>query len=141
MNDTNIWVIIGVVFLILEIVSVSFYALFFGVAGLLTALLTYLGLLDDLTSQIILFAVSSIGSMYLFRKKFTEWFTGKGEDFKEIIDEFATVSAEIKENSEGKVFYRGSDWIAYETSGKPVASQSKVIIKKIDGIKLIVEAV
>ncbi|OYU67096.1 MAG: hypothetical protein CFE22_06365 [Cytophagaceae bacterium BCCC1] len=140
-SGINIWVIIGVVLLILEIFTTSFYAIFFGIGALVTALFVYLGLAEELTSQVIIFALSSIVSLLFFRKRILELFTKNSSEFKEIIDEFAKVSKVIPANGEGKVFYRGSDWIAYQVDGKSIEEGTNVLIKKIDGIKLIVEEV
>ena len=140
-SGINIWVIIGVVLLILEIFTTSFYAIFFGIGALVTALFVYLGLAEEVPTQVIIFALSSIVSLLFFRKRILELFTKNGSEFKEIIDEYAKVSKEIPLNGEGKVFYRGSDWIAYRADGKSIQEGTKVLIKKIDGIKLIVEEV
>ncbi len=140
-SGINIWVIIGVVLLILEIFTTSFYAIFFGIGALVTALFVYLGLAEELPTQVIIFALSSIVSLLFFRKRILELFTKNSSDFKEIIDEFAKVSKEIPAHGEGKVIYRGSDWIAYRADGKSIQEGTKVLIKKIDGIKLIVEEV
>ena len=137
----TIWVVIGVGLLILEIFTVSFYSIFFGIGALVTAFLVYLGVADDLTSQIVIFGLSSMVSLLFFRKRILELFTKDSIEFKEIVDEFAKVSVEIPAQGEGKVFYRGSDWIAYQKDGKSIALNAKVVIKKIDGIKLIVESV
>ena len=141
MEPMTMWVVLGVGLLILEIFTTSFYSIFFGIGALVTALLVYLGVADDLTSQTVIFALSSMVSLLFFRKRILELFTKNNKEFKEIVDEFAKVSVEIPEEGEGKVFYRGSDWIAYQKEGKSIALHSKVLIKKIDGIKLIVEAV
>jgi membrane protein implicated in regulation of membrane protease activity len=122
------------VLLILEIFTTSFYAIFFGIGALVTSLFVYLGLAEELSTQIIIFVLSSIVSLLFFRKRILELFTKNSSEFKEIIDEYAKVSKEIPANGEGKVFYRGSD-------GKLIKEGTKVLIKKIDGIKLIVEEV
>jgi len=140
-SGINIWVIFGVVLLILEIFTTSFYSIFFGIGALVTALFVYLGFADELPTQVIIFALSSIVSLLFFRKRILELFTKNNSEFNEIINEFAKVSKEIPTAGEGKVFFRGSDWIAYNADGRSIVEGSKVVIKKIDGIKLIVEEV
>ena len=141
LTEANTWIILGVALLILEIFSTSFYSLFFGVGALVTGLVVWLGGFDDLFTQIAFFALTSLLSLLFFRNKFMNIFLKKGGEFKEIIDEFAIVYIAIPAGGEGKVFYRGSDWIAYEKDGEPIEEGSKVLIKKIDGIKLIVDKV
>jgi inner membrane protein len=140
-SGINIWVILGVVLLILEIFTTSFYSIFFGIGALVTALFVYLGFADELPTQVIIFALSSIVSLLFFRKRILELFTKNNSEFNEIINEFAKVSKEIPTAGEGKVFFRGSDWIAYNADGRSIIEGSKVVIQKIDGIKLIVEEV
>ena len=139
MEPISLWVIIGVALLVLELVSVSFYAIFFGIGALITSLVIYLGLADNLTAQLIIFGVSSLGSLLIFRKKLLEVFNKSDQKYVEIVDDYAKVSQRIPENGEGKVFYRGSDWIAYTKSDLTIEQDSKVKILRIDGIKLIVD--
>lgn len=140
-SGISIWVILGVGLLLLEIFTTSFYAIFFGIGALITALFVSIGLADEMPTQVIIFALSSIVSLLFFRKRIMELFTKNSTEFKEIVDEYAKVSVKIPAEGEGKVFYRGSDWIAYQTEGKSIAHGAKVIIKKMDGIKLVVEEV
>lgn len=141
MEPITLWVVIGVTLLIVEVLSVSFYAIFFGIGALITALTTAMGLTDNLTSQLIIFAISSSASLFIFRKKLLDVFNKRTGEYKEIVDDFANVSHEIPANGEGKVFYRGSDWIAYTKTHESIKRNTRVKIVKIDGIKLEVLAV
>jgi inner membrane protein len=141
MSAASTWVVLGVILLIIEIISVSFYSVFFGIAAIIVGLLTYMGVFDDLPTQVGVFGLVSLLSLYLFREKFMDAFLKKGQTFTEFVDEHAKVSVEIGADSEGKVFYRGTDWIALEKNGKAIAANAKVVIRKIDGIKLIVEEI
>lgn len=141
MEPLSIWIVVGVLFLIIEILSVSFYCIFFGVAALITALLTYLGFTDQITEQLMVFVLSSGVSLYIFRTKLVGFFNKGTKEYKEIIDDLATVSQPIPSNGEGKVFYRGADWIAYTKSAQDLVKDTKVKIVNIDGIKLIVTPV
>jgi membrane protein implicated in regulation of membrane protease activity len=138
-SAASAWIILGVGLLILEILSTSFYALFFGLGALITGLIVYLGGFDDSFTQVAFFALSSMLSLFFFRNRFLAKFFKKGQEFKEIVDEYAKVSIKIAKNEEGKVFYRGTDWIAYTENGEEIPKETKVKIKKMDGIKLIVE--
>ncbi|WP_341227202.1 NfeD family protein [uncultured Arcticibacterium sp.] len=140
LSSLEIWVILGVIFLIVEIFSVSFFAVFFGVGALVTALLTYLELTNDLITQVIAFLVVSAGSLVVFRKQILTAFNKSGENYTELVNERANVSAAIPAKGEGKVFYRGSDWIAEAVTDIAIPKGAKVLIKKVDGIRLIVEA-
>lgn len=138
LSNVTIWIIIGVVMLIAEILSTSFYSIFFGVGAFITALFAYLGLLDDTASQLLVFCFSSVFSLALFRKKFKEFFFKGKESYTEFVNEQAKVSVEIPAGGEGKVFYRGAEWMAFSDSLSNILPDEKVIIKKIEGIKLFV---
>lgn len=139
--NTEIWVIIGVVMMIVEIFAVSFFFLFIGVGALVTALLSWMGITDSLVAQLIVFSVVSAASMLIFRKKLQESFNKKGGDYNEFAGERATVITPISPNNEGKVFFRGADWIAYSESGVEIPAESNVAIKKANGIRLLVEMI
>lgn len=141
LEGASLWIILGVALLIIEIFSVTFFVIFFGIGALFTGLLVWLGVLEGFTSQLIVFALASILSLYFFRNKVKELLKKKESDFKEFEDEIAKVSVEIPEGENGKVFFRGTDWMAYDKNGKAIAKNTKVIIRQVDGIKLIVEAV
>ncbi|MDT4875855.1 hypothetical protein FQZ97_1112530 [compost metagenome] len=139
MEPISIWIILGVALLITEVLSVSFYSIFFGIGALITALFIYLGFADDLTAQLLIFGVASMGSLLIFRKRLLEVFDKNSKEFKEIVDDFAKVSTPIPPHGEGKVFYRGADWIAYSNADQSIEKNARVRIRKIDGIKLIVD--
>lgn len=139
LSNTEIWVILGVVMMIVEIFAISFFFLFIGVGALVTALLSWVGIVDNLTAQLIVFSVISAASMLIFRKKLRESFNEKSGDYHEFKGERATVIKPILPNSDGKVFFRGADWLAYTESGEEIPIDSNVSIKKADGIRLLVE--
>jgi membrane protein implicated in regulation of membrane protease activity len=139
MEPISFWVVIGIALLIVEILSVSFYSIFFGIGGLVTALFVYIGLADEISAQLLVFGIASMASLFIFRKKLVELFDKNAKDFKEIVDDFAKVSSPIPPHGEGKVYYRGADWIAYSDADHSIDKDARVKIRKIDGIKLIVE--
>ena len=139
--NTEIWVIIGVLMMIIEIFAVSFFFLFFGVGALVTALFSWIGITDSLTIQLVIFSIVSAASMLIFRKKLRESFNAKGGNYNEFEGEKATVVSPISPNSDGKVFFRGADWIAYSDGSVEIPINSHVSIKKADGIRLLVEAI
>ncbi|MFT5885220.1 MAG: hypothetical protein ACI9IP_001680 [Arcticibacterium sp.] len=139
LSHIEIWVILGVALLVIEIFSVSFFAIFFGVGALVTALITYFGLTTEVVPQIITFLVVSIGALLVFRKQILESFSKKGEQYSELLNEKAKVSVAIPSKGEGKVFYRGADWIAGALSESAIDKGATVLIRKVDGIRLMVE--
>ncbi|MNY74973.1 hypothetical protein D3C86_2141330 [compost metagenome] len=49
------------------------------------------------------------------------------------------VIRDIPDNGEGRIYYRGAEWKAISESHHNIPAGSKVVIKKTDGIVLIVE--
>ena len=138
----QIWVIIGVVALIVELLSTSFVSLFFSIGGLLTALFTWIDILPNFNSQLLCFSVVSVLSLLVLRKPLRELSKRhhKSLEYSEYIGDKATVIQAIPPKGEGKVFYRGTDWIAISNTDSIIESGKSVIIKQLDGIKLLVEA-
>ena len=114
------WFIIGMLFLIAELLLPGFIIMFFGVGALITALLTQFGVLESLSSQIIVFLATSIISLLLFRRKWSIYFSGKvshsleaGQSIDDIRGTRARVIKTITpEGIDGKVEYNGTDWEA-----------------------------
>lgn len=141
LNSIEIWAIIGVVLLVAEIFAVSFFFMFFGIGALAVSLTTFLDITPDMFSQVMAFIILSLVSMLFFRKQLRELFFRKEQNYQEMVNEKAKVSVAIPQNAEGKVFYRGADWIAEEISGLGISKGEQVLIKKVDGIRLIVQKI
>ncbi len=137
----QIWLIVGLVMLLAELVSVTLVFIFFAVGAFATALLAVLGILNEPDAQIICFSVISFLSLVLLRKqaKLIFFRKEKNPEYNEFIGETAMVIREIPAGGEGKIFYRGAEWIAVSGHRNPIEAGSKVIIRQTDGIKLIVE--
>lgn len=136
------WLVVGVLLLIIELATSGFFFIFLGVGGLITAAAAWAGLVPTPNGQMLCFGLTSFGSMLAFRSNVKKMFAPKtGQPtFSEFAGDQATVVVDISDKSEGRVLYRGSEWIATTTSKNPIYSGYKVIIKKTDGIKLVVEA-
>jgi len=127
--------------LVAELVSVVLVFVFFAAGALITALLASVGLLPDLNSQLFAFSLISVLSMFLLRKQAQTLLhrRGKHAEYNEYAGETAMVIKDIPANGEGKIYYRGAEWIARSATHIPIDAGSKVIIRTTDGIKLIVE--
>lgn len=139
LTSTEIWTIIGVLLLVIEIFAVSFFFLFFGIGALATALLSWIGVLDSITAQLLVFIVVSAASILIFRKKLKLSFDKRSEGFNEFEGEKVKVVEAILPNEEGKVSFRGAHWIAYSSPTETLSEGTHAIIKKVEGIKLFVE--
>lgn len=136
----QIWLIVAALTLIIELMSVSFVLVFFTIGALVTALTSWVGLTPSLVPQLLLFSVVSVGSLVFLRKPFQLLFkkNGKTVEYTEYIGDSATVIETIAAEGEGKVFFRGTEWIAVSEQNTEIKEGSKVVIKQLDGIRLIV---
>jgi inner membrane protein len=140
---TEFWFLIGVLFLIVEVLSVSFYFLFLGIGALLTALAIKLGFADALWIQFTIFAITSIGSTLAFRSLAVQMFGSKGgtEAYQgDFVGERAVVTKTIGSgDQQGKVSYRGTEWAAASVEPDTVLEVgTEVIIKSLKGMVLVV---
>ncbi|MEZ4904694.1 MAG: NfeD family protein [Spirosomataceae bacterium] len=139
-SPTQIWVIIGSAMLIAELLSVSFVFAFLSVGGFITALLTWAGLTPTLNAQLLCFSVVSVASLFAFRKPLKALLIreDKSLEYSEYLGDKATVVEKIPGEGMGKVFYRGTEWMAISATKEDIHKGKSVIIKSLDGIKLIV---
>lgn len=137
----QIWLIIGLVMLLAELVSVLLVFIFFAIGALLTALLASLGVLPDMETQIIAFSAISVLSLLILRKQAKKWLDsrGKGNEYNEFVGETALVIRDIPGSGQGKIYYRGAEWKATAVDNQIIIAGSKVVIRRTDGIVLIVE--
>lgn len=143
-NNSLVWFIIGIFFLLAEIIMPGFIVFFFGVGGLVTALITYFFNVESVFVQISIFILSSILCLVFLRNVFTQLFKGKVSGQKDLKDEFigkrAKVISEIRPNSlSGKVEFNGTNWEA--NSDYFIEKDSVVEITGRRDLKLIVKPV
>jgi membrane protein implicated in regulation of membrane protease activity len=136
-----IWFIIGLVLLLLELVMPGFVIFFFGVGAWITALLC-LFTNPGINIQVIVFAVSSVLALIIFRRMIKNKFIYNKDDRSEAVeDEFtgkeAIAITDFGPDKTGKVEFKGTSWNA-ESESEIKAGQIVVIIEK-ENIKLIVE--
>ncbi len=137
----QIWLIVGLVMLLAELVSVLLVFVFFAIGALLTALLVSVGILPTLESQLMAFSVISLLSLILLRKQAKGLLNRKGKhsEYNEFIGETALVIRDIPNSGHGKIYYRGAEWKALSLGSTAISAGSKVVIRRTDGIVLIVE--
>ncbi|OFY59553.1 MAG: hypothetical protein A2V50_02255 [Bacteroidetes bacterium RBG_19FT_COMBO_42_10] len=136
-----IWFIIGLVLLLLELVMPGFVIFFFGVGAWVTALLC---LFTDpgINIQVIVFAVSSVLALLIFRRMIQNKFIYSKDDRSAAVeDEFTGKEGIAVEDfgpdKKGKVEFKGTSWQA-ESASDIKAGQTVVILEK-RNIKLFVE--
>lgn len=142
MTPEIMWGAAGALLIIADVVFGSFFMLFLGAGALITGALVWAGLLPDPAWQSIVFAAASGLGVLAFRKKLLSWF---GPDSNNKYTEHAGQRVEVVETipaqGNGKVKYRGTEWLASSKNGVEIGAGSAAVITGNDGIVLEVEAV
>ncbi|WP_458453739.1 NfeD family protein [Methanobrevibacter sp.] len=136
--DVLIWIFIAIVFVILELITTTFFLVWFGVGSVVAAVLNYLGF--DIYIQIIGFAVVSV-ILILSTRKFADRITpesGKKTSAERLIGKKAKVLRQIDTNT-FVVSAAGEEWSAHTNDSVDVDDTVKVV--GINSIILIIEKI
>jgi len=138
-----IWFIIGLIFLVLELILPGFVVFFFGLGAWVTSLVCLIS--DPGTNlQMLIFAVTSIITLVAFRRILKKKFFNSNDlNSKSVDDEFtggkAVALTSFSKGSKGKVEYKGTTWTA--NSEKDISAGETVIIISRENINLNVEPI
>ncbi len=141
LSDPQLWMALGLILLIVEVTSFSFFFLFLGVAALLTALFAWVGLLPTTAWQMVFFGVSSLILLVTLRKWLKNKFTrkeGGRKSYVEFVGDPVVVVKDIPLHGEGRISYRGSEWIAINIDEVELKAGMQAYIHHMDGIKVYV---
>ena len=136
-----IWLIIAVLFIIIEMATVGFFLMWFAVAAAITALLS-LFFPTAYVAQFVIWAILSV-LLVTFTKKFTDKVKPETTptNVYSIIGKRALVTVAINnENATGQVKVDGDIWSARsENYEETIAVGESVEILRVDGVKVIVK--
>lgn len=138
-----VWFVAGLVMILLEFAAPGVVAVFFGVGAWVVSLALWLGVIESLPVQCVVFAVSSLLLLFLLRRYVTSWFVGNtlnqgcNVDEEFIGKKVPVVQAIAGGDDTGKVELKGAQWTAY--CEVPMDAGSHAIIVKREGIHFIVE--
>ena len=141
----TLWFLIGAALLLSEFVVPGLVVAFFGIGAWITAVLTWMGVIEDTSLQALVFAVSSLVVLFLLRRYLKEWFSGGESDGEDSLDdEFigkeVRVLKDIPGGHElGKVELKGAEWRAL--SDHPISAGSLVRVVDRKDLSLIVESI
>lgn len=138
LGPVQTWAIIGIVLIIIDVFSLTFFLFFLGIGALVTALSIWVGVTPTLVGQLVCFCISSLVATLLFRSTLRRMLEQKVHqgDYSEYIGQRAVVSVSIPAGGEGKVVYRGSEWIAFCDEHREIPEGATVTIAQVQGIKL-----
>jgi membrane protein implicated in regulation of membrane protease activity len=140
--EYHYWLIVGVILLVAEVLTMAALLIFIGLAALIVSGLTFVGVLNELPLQVVIFSLASIVSIVFLRKHLAAIFGGKSSDESLTpLDDTDLINAKgkvtIAESGALSVVINGTKWDA--KGDENLKEGDSVIVTKVDGISLVVE--
>ncbi len=140
-----IWFVAGLIMILLEFTQPGLVIVFFGVGAWAVSLLTYLDILETLTSQLLVFGVVSLGLLLALRRWVKDKFyghVGAKQNLNENLDEFTGKPVVVLQDvvpgkSGGQVEFKGTPWQA--VSDHQLKKGETATIVEMDGLTLIIK--
>ena len=136
----QIWLIIAILFFILEMMGPGFLLFWVGIGALITMVVSLF--VDSIAIQIGVWVISSIALLFCtrpFANKFAKTDTTV-TNAKSIIGKTGIVTKEINPMKEtGQIKVNGEVWSAKSSKDNVIEEGAQIIILNIDGVKAIVE--
>ncbi|MBR3698913.1 MAG: NfeD family protein [Bacteroidales bacterium] len=144
MQAYQIWLIIAILLVILEICTAAFGSICFAIGAAVAAIAAGLG--AGLTWQIVIFAVVSLLTFIFLRPFMLKFLDRKSKDVKTNADALVGKRAVVSERIDasqltGRVSVDGDDWKAVSEDGSVIEKGTPVEIVKLDSIILTVKAI
>ena len=138
----QMWLIVALIFGIIEIATVNFYTIWLAIAAVITAILSVFGL--GIPGQILAFSLISLLLVLLSEAIVRKVIFGGRQEIKTNIDALkgqeGIVTFKIdNRKGEGIVKIRGTDWSARSDDDESIPERTIVIIQRIEGVKVIVK--
>ncbi|NWK55203.1 NfeD family protein [Verrucomicrobiaceae bacterium N1E253] len=140
---TILWFIAGLVLILLEFVIPGVVIIFFGLGAWMVSIGLWLGLIDSVAAQCMVFSTSSLLMLFVLRRYVSSWFVGGSWNGGSNVDEeFVGKSVRVVHaigggDNPGKVELKGAEWVAFADQAMDVGTHATVV--KRDGIHLMVE--
>ncbi len=138
--QTMLWLIIFAILLVIEIITLGLTTIWFALGAIAAFLAAYIGF--GTVVQVIVFLVVSVVLFVLTRPIAVKFFNQERErtNAESLIGQRAIVKEAIHTlQGIGKVEVNGMEWSAKTDESESIEAGSVVLIKGIQGVKLIVE--
>ncbi len=134
-----LWVVAGVICIIIEIFTPGFFFMSLGVSAIITGLLALF--IEPVYWHFIIFILVSFLLFLNLKKLGKKLISDKSKptNVSALIGKIGKVTKKIPIDGKGYVKIGGEEWPAMEIDNREVEVDSKVIVKNIDGNKVIVE--
>ncbi|MCC4834755.1 NfeD family protein [Shewanella sp. 10N.7] len=143
-NPTSIWLIVGLILMVAEIIVPGGIVILLGAACVIVAAALFAGIVDGATQSFTLWFITSIVLLLSFRHITQKMIGGDAhvdntDEEMDLYNQIVTVKADIGPGEhEGRVTFSGTEWPALG-DGTEIKSGSKVRIICRENIGLIVE--
>lgn len=114
-----VWILLGLFLILSELVATSIIAVFLGLGALATGSLLYLGIINSLTLQLLVFSAVSLLSLLLARRRLKQLFVGgtiqknqQSNFLQQAIGQRVEVVSNFEQGT-GRVKLNGVQWTAY----------------------------
>jgi membrane protein implicated in regulation of membrane protease activity len=137
-----LWLLLGFVLLLLELMTPGgFYIFFFGAGAIAVGLLAAAGLAGEPAFQWLLFAAISIAALLLFRKPLQKKLSAlPGREVDGLVGETAVAINDIGVQQIGKAELRGSAWNALNSGDSLITAGQRCRVERVEGLMLYVRA-
>jgi inner membrane protein len=132
------WAVLGLLLAAAELITPGgFFVIFFGLAGLVVAVLVAMGLAEPLWLQILLFSVFSVASLLLFRNPLLRWMarhTPPPIKVDNLVGESAVAAVAIEPGGMGRAELRGASWSARNEGATRIEAGARCRVTHVDGL-------
>jgi membrane protein implicated in regulation of membrane protease activity len=135
----QLWMIIGIICIVIEIFDPAFFFLSLGIAAIITGLLSFA--IKSTPLQIIVFAVLSFIAFLSMRKLGKKLLTTPSSETNvyALKGKTGIVTKAIPEHGKGYVKVGGEGWSAIAQNNEEIPINTKVTVIEVEGNKLVVE--
>jgi len=142
MTITTFWVLVMVIAAIGELLTMAFFSIWFTVGAFIALLSKWLGV--SFVAQFYVFIISSailiLMSEFLLKKKLKILKSSYKTNIDGVIGAEGIVTKDINNvMGGGEVEVMGKKWTALSSDGSIIPAHEIVIVKRVDGVKLIVK--
>jgi inner membrane protein len=139
--DWWMWIVVGLVLMVIELATPSgFFIMFFGLGALTVGTLTRLAVASPVWLQWLLFPVTSVVYLLLFRGRLQRvQQSTRAAEVDTLIGELAITKERILRGAVGRVELRGTVWNARNNGSEPLEPGRRCRVVGVDGLLVFVQ--
>lgn len=138
-----LWILLGLLLLFAEMAAPGgFFALFFGLSGLLVGGVVAMGWGGGAATQWLLFSGVSVAALLLLRAPLKARLNlgGSRKSVDSLLGEEAVILEEVPGGGVGKAELRGTSWSARSAGGTALGQGQRCRVERVEGLTLWVRA-